>query len=181
MADTLFREDFEIYPLMVTLAGCLCDELVASGLPGTCSCAVVPGPMAVLDACGSCKSTGAACGGQAWVRLDRAYPSRDFPSPDVEGATCASSLAYVLEVGVARCTPVGKSNNVSGYTAPSVSQYLDAVRLQTADMQAMKRAIQCCLSTGENADRSMALGSYTPITPAADCGGGVWNLTVWAM
>lgn len=174
-----FREDFQVYPLMVQLAACLCTELEASGLPGTCSCAVVPGPMAVLDACGSCNSKGAACGGQAWVRLDRAYPSATFPTPDTEGATCSTSLVYAIEVGVARCTPVGKTNNVNGYTPPTVDEYIKAVRLQTADMQAMKRAIQCCLNTGEYADRSFALGQYVPISPSADCGGGVWNFLVW--
>lgn len=173
-----FREDFQIYPLMVQLAACLCSELEASGLPGTCSCAVVPGPMAVLDACGSCNSKGAKCGGQAWVRLDRAYPSANFPSPDSDGGTCVTPLAYIIEVGVARCQPAGKSNGVNGYTPPSVDEYINAVRTQTADMQAMKRAIQCCLS-GEFGDRSFALGSYTPITPSADCGGGVWTFTVW--
>jgi hypothetical protein len=176
-----FREDFEIYPLMVDLAACLCTELEASGLPGTCSCAVVPGPMAVLEACGACKSTGAACGGQAWVRLDRAFPSSTFPTPDVEGATCVSPMAYIVEVGVARCVPVGKANSITGYVPPTVQQYTDSVRLQTADMQAMKRAIQCCLRTGENSDRSFVLGTYTPITPSADCGGGVWTFTIWAM
>lgn len=175
-----FREDFEVYPVMIELAACLCAELEASGLPGTCLCAVVPGPMAVLDSCGSCKSTGAACGGQAWVRLERAYPSSSFPTQDSVGATCASPIAYIIEVGVARCTPVGKSNSITGYVPPTTQQYVDAVRLQTADMQAMKRAIQCCLGSGDNSDRSFALGSYTPITPAADCGGGLWNFTLWA-
>lgn len=179
MAD--FREDLEIYPLMVALAGCLCAELADSGLPTPCSCAVVPGPMAVLDACGGCKATGKdVCGGQAWVRLERAYPSADFPGPDVQGATCNSPLAYVIEVGVARCVPVGKSNNITGYVPPSVDQYVQAVRLQTADMQAMKRAIQCCLREAAD-DRSFVLGSYAPITPSADCGGGLWNFTIWAV
>jgi hypothetical protein len=179
VAETLFREDFEIYPLMVQMAACLCDELASSGLPGTCQCAVVPGPMAVLDACGACATVGAECGGQAWVRLERAYPSANFPTADVLGATCSSPLVYEVEVGLARCTPVGKSNSITGYTPPSIQQYTDAVRLQTADMQAMKRAIQCCLASGEYADRSFALGQYVPITPAADCGGGVWTFLVW--
>ena len=177
MAD--FREDSFVYPLMVELAACLCSELETSGLPSTCQCAVVPGPMAVLDACGACKAKEAKCGGQAWVRLDRAYPSADFPTPDQEGATCVSPLVYAVEVGLARCTPVGKANNVTGYTPPSVEQYIDAVRLQTADMQAMRRAIQCCLRGGPWSDNSFSLGQYVPITPAADCGGGVWNFLIW--
>ena len=176
---TDFVEDFQVYPLMVALAGCLCEELRDAGLPATCSCSVVPGPMAVLDACGGCGATKGACGGQAWVRLDRAYPSSTFPQQDTEGASCVSPLVYAIEVGLARCTPIGKSNSVSGYSPPSTAQYLDAVRLQTADMQAMKRAIQCCLRTGDYGEREFALGQYMPITPAADCGGGVWNFLIW--
>lgn len=174
-----FREDTSIYPLMVSLSGCLENELRTSGLPGVCSSAVVPGPLAILDACGSCGKGRNSCGGQAWVRLDRAYPSASFPTQDAEGASCSTALVYVVEVGVARCTPVGKTSSVNGYVPPTTAEYLDAARIQTADMQAMKRAIQCCLLSGEYADRGFALGQYAPITPAADCGGGIWNFLIW--
>lgn len=178
MADTEVREDVEIYPIMVDLAACLCTELEASGLGGACFCGIIPGDQAVLDVCATCEKAGAACPGQAWVRLITGYPSSLFPQPDVQGASCNTPLAYQIEIGVARCFPTGKANNVSGYTPPTMAEQLNATRLQLADMAAMKRAIKCCLS-GSHEDLTYVLGAYVPISTGGGCGGGVWQLTVW--
>lgn len=175
-----FVEDPIAWPTMVKLAACLCTTLEDRGLPGTCQCTPVPGPLAVMESCGKCKGTGSeACGGQGWVRFVNEFPSRQFPQPDSTSANCDTPLAYVLEVGVARCLPTGNSNSISGYTGPTMEQLMDATRLQLADKAAMVAAIKCCLA-GED-DISYVLGQYQTIQTAADCGGGMWTVTIWGV
>lgn len=170
------REDNYIYPLMVDLVACLCTEITESGLPEPCQCSLMPGPDAILDYCGACDEVG--CGGQAWVRLAGAYPSRLFPSIDEVSISCESPIAYQIEIGIVRCTPVGTASAVSGYTAPTLEEQVQAVRIQTADMSAMRRAIACCL-TSKYDDLTYTLGAYTPMA-GGDCNGGIWLVTVWS-
>lgn len=175
MADT-FIEDDTAWPTMVRLAGCLCMELEKRQLPGTCECAVVPGPLAVIDSCGECKKAGVTCGGQAWVRLSNEYPSSSFPSASQDEGNCNAPMAYVLEIGVARCLKVGKSNAITGFVQPTMEQKLEDTRLQMADKRAMRAAIQCCMDDG---DVTYVLGNYTPMQATGDCGGGFWTVTIW--
>lgn len=168
-----FREDALVYPSLIKMTACLCAEIEASGLPTPCSCALVPGPLAVMDGCGGC--SGGSCGGQAWVRLVAASQSRTFPSPDNTLSSCAVPLMWTVEVGIARCAPTG-TNGVRGFIPPSTDEYLAAVRLQTADMAAMRRAIQCCFGDGTY---TYLLGPYQPMPVSADCEGGTWTVQVW--
>lgn len=179
MAD--FTEDPVAWQTMIDLTACLCTTVVDRGLPELCLCAPVPGALAILDSCGSCKKAGdAKCGGQGWVRFVNEYPSRQFPQPDNQGATCEVPSAFVLEVGIARCLPVGKANSINGYTPPSLEQYVEATRLQMADKAAIKAAIKCCLATPDK-DLTYTLGQYTTIQASADCGGGMWTVTIWGV
>ena len=176
----VYVEDQVAWPTMVRLAACLCTTLEERGLPATCQCTVVPGPAAVLDRCGSCsKSDG--CGGQGWVRFVNEFPSSDFPSPDVEGvSSCKAPMAYVLEVGVARCQPTGNANGISGYTAPSMESLVEATRLLLADKAAMLAAIQCCMED-EDHELTYTIGQYTTLQASGDCGGGMWTVTIWSV
>lgn len=160
-------EDFLIYPAMVRLAACLCNELKASGLPEPCFCGIIEGTSADLD-CGSCED---GCGA-AWVRLVTAFPTQDGISP-TQIAVCNTQLAFQLEVGVTRCfSPfVDDEGNQQG-----VAEHLEATRIQIADMAAIRRAIACCFSDAEDGDYN--LGTYTPIPFSGGCGGGAWALTV---
>lgn len=173
-------EDLTAWPTMVRLAGCVCTVLADRNLPGTCKCTVVPGPMAVMDSCGSCSKTGKGCGGQAWVRLSSEFPSSQFPNPDQEGSSCNSPTAYVLEVGIARCLPQGKANAITGFVGPTVEDLVEATRLQMADKAAMKAAIQCCMNDSEH-EMTYSLGAYQPMQATGDCGGGYWLVTVWSV
>lgn len=178
-----YIEDPTGWPLAVSLAACLCEELERRGLPTPCTCAVVPGPMAILDSCGSCAETPSknapACGGQAWVRMTSQYASSSFPAPD-QAASCSAPLAYVFEVGVARCLPTGKANAITGFTPPSLEEQVAASRLQFADAAAIHAAITCCMDNAED-ENSYVLGQYTPLQMSGDCGGGFWTVTVWSM
>jgi hypothetical protein len=167
-----FREDDIIYPTIIQMVACLCTEIEDSGLPTPCSCGPVVGDL-VLDYCGQCSE--GKCGGQAWVRLVDSFPSNDFPSPNQTLNNCKVPLAYLLEVGIVRCKPVGTASGVRGYVPPSMDQQVGALRLQTADMAAIRRAISCCLDS-DNLD--YILGSYIPISAEADCLGGAFQVWV---
>lgn len=172
-----FIEDDVAWATMVRLAACVEAELAKSGLPAVCASVPVPGPLAIMERCGSCgKDTD--CGGQAWVRFINEYPSSQFPSPDAEGGSCTGPMAYTLEVGIARCLPTGTSSAINGYTPPSNEELVKATRLQMADKAAMRRAIQCCV---QQLDVSYALGSNSPMQTTGDCGGSVWNVTIWTL
>lgn len=177
----VYTEDPIAWPTMVKLTACLCSTVADRGLPTLCVCAPVPGPMAILESCGSCgKTDGKACGGQGWVRFDSEYPSRTFPQPDNTSGNCATPMAFTLEVGITRCLPVGKANGISGYTPPSLEATMEATRLQLADKAAMLAAIRCCLDD-DDSDLTYQLGSYRTIQAAGDCGGGIWTVTVWGI
>lgn len=151
--------------VMDALRGCLCDELARLDAP-VCSCALVPGAQAFADAC-SCGNSGC---GMAWVRLDRIYPSRNFPLQDQTASPCNSPLAAVIEVGVLRCVPTLKA----GGQPPTAVELTQAAIDQGRDAGAMLAALNCCDAIG---DRPHTLGLYVP-RDAADCGGGAWTVTV---
>jgi len=170
-----FREDTIVYPTMVALSACLCAEITASGLPEPCFCGLLPGSTVSLDFCGAGKCDG-ECGGQAWVRPGEMFTSVAFPSPDTALQNCNSPLAFRLEVGIARCLPMGRNNPVGGYIPPTLDEQLAATRLQMADAAAMRRAIQCCMAANENLD--YVLETYSPLPPQGGCGGGTWTVLI---
>lgn len=168
------REDTSIYPLLIELASCLCQQMDAIDGPDLCYCGITTGNIA-LDYCGgSCESGG--CGGQAWVRLVDGFPSSIFPTVDAVMTNCNSPWAFSLEIGVARCAPIGDVNGVNGYTPPTLAQQVEAIRLQTADMAAMRRALQCCFA---KTDRDYLIGQYSQLdVNDGGCLGGTINLFV---
>jgi hypothetical protein len=167
-----FREDTIVYPTMIDLSACLCGEIERSGLPTPCSCGPMIGSL-VLDYCSTCMD--GKCGGQAWVRLVQVFPSIDFPSPLLASQNCSAPLAFQLEIGIVRCKPTGTNSNLRGYTPPSLEQNVEALRLQTADVGAMRRAVLCCFADG---DTDYILGSYQPLAGDADCLGGTFTVFV---
>jgi len=168
------REDTGIYPVMIELASCLCQEMEKEGGPELCSCGVKFGSASTAF-CGECQEIG--CGGQAWVRLVDAFPSSVFPSADQALSNCKSPWAYQLEVGVIRCAPKGEVSGINGYTPPTLEQNVEALRLQTADLAAMRRAIQCCFGAG---DRDYIIGTYAQVDEISSggCLGGVITVFV---
>lgn len=168
MADVALIEDTLIYPRLVELAGCLCTEIAASGLfngEELCFCGLQFGDVVPIDLLEK-KGLGS---GVAWVRLSQAFPSTSFPDPDPGTGTCATLLAYEVEVAIARCVPLLDRNG----KPPSVAQSLEATRLQLADMAAMRRAIACCFGSG---DIEYTLAAYQPIPVSGGVGGGFWQV-----
>jgi hypothetical protein len=175
MPDALL-EDTITYPTLIELAACLCLEMQASGGPALCYCGPVAGEV-VMDYCGNGSCGEGGCGGQAWVRFENAFPSSTFPGQDQALGNCRAPLAFSLEIGVARCAPVGENNGAGGFTPPTLQQNVDALRLQLADMAAMRRAVQCCFGKG---DRDYILGAYTQASVnGGGCIGGTFSVQVW--
>lgn len=169
-------EDKSVYPLIVALSACLCTALQERGGPALCYCGPMAGPL-VLDHCGNETCDGNGCGGQAWVRLVDAFPSNLFPSIDNALQNCKSPFAYTLEVGVARCAPMGSATGVGGYEPPSMSDQLESIRIQTSDIAAIRSAIQCCF--GAN-DRDYVVGVYDQtLVNGGGCIGGTIQVAVW--
>lgn len=158
-------EDAEVFPKILKLADCLCQELAASALPEPCWCGVVVGDLFPSEFCSDCTTN--KCG-SAWVRLAGVFPSNVLPTADQSTGSCTAPLAFTVEVGVDRCAAVGDSRG----NPPTVGQRLEEARLVLADMQAMRRAIVCCFGT-----KDYVLGEYTPRGPQGGCVGGTWTVT----
>lgn len=151
--------------VMDALRVCLTAQLA----PVCGGVALIPGQQAYPDSCG-CGNDGC---GQAWVRLDSLYPSKQFPVQDISPTNCGSPLAAVIEVGVLRCVPT----LTAGGTPPTVVALTQAAIDAAADTSAMLEALACCPEVQE---RPHILGRYAA-RDAGDCGGGVWTITVQMM
>ena len=158
--------DHVIWPVLVSLAECLCQQITDSGLPEPCFCGILPGgPEVAFDYCDSCED--GTCG-QAWVRLGNVFPSTVFPAPQVDNAKCTSPLAFEVEVGIVRCAPAMGDEG----QPPSLGDQFVTAQLAVADMMAMRRAILCCANSTKG--RDYYLGAYSPIGPEGGCVGGSW-------
>lgn len=159
---------------LVALAACVCNELTAIGRPAGCFCGVVHGDEFPVDV-GDCSASGVShgCSGSAWVRLMTAYPTDIFPSPASVLTNCGTSMAYQIEVGIARCARAFSERGWEG-EAPTVAERLAEADEAIQDMEALRRAILCCWNP--NRDRDIILGSYVPLQSSGGTGGGTWNL-----
>ncbi len=73
--------------------------------------------------------------------------------------------------------PMGTNNGAGGYSPPTMQQNVDALRLQLADMAAMRRAVQCCFGQG---DTDYILGVYDQtLVNGGGCLGGTFNVLAW--
>lgn len=161
-------EDRVMFPVLQRLQECLCAELEKAGGPGLCYCGLMIGdimPLELMD----CGSTG--CGGVAWVRPMQAFPSTEFPAPD-ESPSCVAVLAMPIEIGVARCYPQADPRKRMDPQA-----MFEAARLYMSDMQAIRRAVRCCLAD-ESFYGSHAMGTWEPIQAQGGVSGGTWTVTV---
>lgn len=171
----IYNEDTSIYPVFIGLLSCLEQALADQGTPPLCYIGPMEGNI-VLDHCGGTDGCSDGCGGQAWVRLVDAFPSAEFPALDALPRNCKSPYAFTLQVGVARCSPMGMQT-ANGWTPPAYEDRLEAIRLQTADIAAMRRAIHCCFGSG---DRDYLIGMYDQTeVVGGGCIGGTFNVIVW--
>lgn len=160
------ESDRRIYPMLVELNACLCAEL---GDASPCFCGILMGADVPVEYAGQCEDENC---GAAYVRVVNSYPSVDFPEPDVS-ASCNSVMAYSLAVGVLRCVSLGDDDG----TPPSPEEMNELTLQMLSDMQAIRRAIQCCLGSNFE-DLEYVLGAYTPLPMQGGVAGGETLLTV---
>lgn len=163
------KADTRIWPLALSLASCLCQELRDAGGPEPCFCGVLAGEQVAWDYCQPCE--GDMCG-MAWVRIASIVPLSATTSNDgtILLNRCAPALAAIFEIGVLRCAPtVGPEGQL-----PDMAEQLAAAHLQASDMAAAGRAAACCFTDG----RMVAVNQWTPLGPDGGCVGGSWTVTV---
>lgn len=165
--------DTTVLPTMEALLLCLAGELERSTVGGVGTVFLASGEQAVADYCGALSRGG--CQSQAWVRLVRAYPSRAFPSADVEPVGgCPTAWAITLELGVLRCRAVAAEGRGGQKGAPpSAATVTQQTADQMADFGSMRRAVSCCDSL---TPRTTLFGEYQPLD-SGDCGGGTLLVT----
>lgn len=151
--------------LDVILAACLV-ELRADGTDANlCATTKYPGEAAPLDY--------AECGGMLWVRLDTSAPTTQFPSPEGRPNVCASTLAYRVEVGLMRPSPIPE-NVMGDFQLPTDEEHSAATDLQLDDMEAIYRG----LVRASRDIEMVSIGTYAPAGPVGGTVGGLWTLTV---
>ena len=154
-------EDTSFYQHLIALSQCVCEQVEAAGLMGDlCFCGLVGGDTRIA-------AVGPNGEGMAWVRLVEVYPSTTFPAlTQAVNTSCTAPLVAGVEVGITTCAPQPRTS--SGNITPE--DWLNAVRKQMAGMQALRKAIECCLP---NEDK--VLGQWTPIGPQGGEMGGFWR------
>jgi hypothetical protein len=153
-----------LFDRLTDLAACLCAQIEESGEPAVCFCGVVPGDGAVGDHAGDCE---VACG-MAWVRLVTTYPATGVGLPDETAGNCSASLGFDVEVGILRCIQIPSDGS-----APPPAEMTESVRLQTADMMTMWRAIMCCDSLHT---KDLRMNAYQPMGPMGGLFGGAFMI-----
>lgn len=161
MADTMVEDDL-IYPLLMDLAQCVCQEMTSRGFEDMCFCGVQPGEAVLADYIGE-------SGKMAWVRLDSVQPVEDEVIPSGT-AGCYLGVNAVIEVGHAACAPIPDGRGLL-----SEAEQLNTTRIQTAMMQAAHQAITCCKWAGYN---SVDVQGWTPFGPQGGAVGGAWSIMV---
>ena len=162
-------DDTLVLPVLDAVLGCLLAELATSPSGSPCAGFLAPaGPLVPADACGCGRGGSGGCG-QAWVRLDRTYPYRQYPAQDTTPG-CDGPLAAVIELGVLRCLPTVATNG----QPPTPAALTQATIGQMGDWNALRRTAKCC---EELARRDVVLGAYLPRSQGG-CGGGTLTITV---
>jgi hypothetical protein len=153
--------------MMAALLESLMAEMRAAGTAESmCMSTIYPGADIPLDF-----GPESGCGGTAWLRLVSANPTANFPTAASSINNCHYSLAYTVEMGIARPAPV-MEDHLGNFTVPDDVEQFDAANALMDDMALMHRAIR-----GAGLDQ-LILGDWTPQGPAGGVMGGTWTLVV---
>lgn len=158
------------YVAMAAILACVCAQLEVDGLPPVCVCTLQPG--AVAYDFGTCDHAD----GMAWVAPASAYPSTQFPQPNLlwEPCTNSSNIRVIgLSVGIVRTLPLTQGPADQWYPT-SAETWTGATQLQMLDMHSLRKAMTCC------SDYDIVLQSWLPEGPAGGVVGGIWTVLVAA-
>lgn len=160
--------DDSIYPVILELAGCLQAEYEDAD-EKLDEVQLITGQDIAVDGLGEdCNSA------VGYVRFSLAFPSEgNFPAPEPSTSPCGTVFGYQITVGVVRCAPEMQDDG----SPPPKIELNEFLRLQLADMAAMRRAISCCLADKFD-DRLHSIIQYAPLPAQGGIGGGEWQLVV---
>lgn len=147
MADETYEMDRSIMPVLAELKACLCAELPED----ICYCGIVVGGSIPFD-----PQPDDTCCVTGFVRLNNAFPSTVFPLVDQE-ATCITTMAFDISVGILRCTPLGQDGN-----PPTQKEMDEHAKRLLADMAIIRRVIRCCLGGKKFPDLDQWVGLWEP-------------------
>lgn len=159
-----------VMPLAERLLDCLCALLESTVGGPVCHCCLYPGRTVPVDHCCECPGSGE---GQAWVRIERIYPtSGRFPARANHAAEpCGNGGGWAVELmmGVYRCV---STLDEAGNPPPCQDIWADAAKL-SSDAAAMRAAATCCFP-GEGIEA--VPGDYEPLDADGGCGGGTMTV-----
>lgn len=163
-----------VWPLLVTLTATL-DEVLNEYDAGTCRTFVAPGSAPPWDVCCRCDKDHE---GQAWVAVQRYFPTVTFPGEAAAPLRCKpDQYGVTLNIGVLRCaSTIDDAGNV-----PSVDLLMDEALKVSRDRTLVQYALLCRFA--EDADLypgQIALGAWTPLGPQGGCVGGLTTVTIAA-
>lgn len=149
-----------IWKTAENLSTCLCAQFEIDCGKALCFCGVVPGGEVALEYMGDC---GEECG-MAWVQVTGTYPASGVGIPNITPSNCWLGLGVDVQVGVARCMPVGDERG----GPPTLAQLQEAAEQQAQDMETVRKAVLCCQT------EDLIVGRMTPFGPD----GGVYGFAV---
>lgn len=110
------------------------------------------------------------CSGFAAVRVAGIVPQ--IPAPGVLEQCGVKVWQINMEMGVARCAPVGDEN-----AGPTCAQMENTAQQAYSDMGAMVEAL-CCFREGKPGGGLMAPTEWQPFGPEGGCTGGIMGVSV---
>lgn len=159
--------DKRALPIAQLLMRCLCEAVLLNPKPPA-QCGFRIGdsgePLAGIqeDEC---------CGGLAFVRVSRIYPSFNVPNQNPEAISCAMVWAMELEMGIWRCVPVGTIN-----APPTQAEWDQANIDQLNDFASLRDALCCFLNQRDQ--RTVGVTDWAPKSdPEGGCFGSSLTLT----
>lgn len=157
------------FPLAQQLLECFCLQLAQEGDDKPTICCLRVGEEVAY---GLSTTQDECCSGLSWVRITGLFPTGGgFPEEGGQVNRCTpDSWGVELEMGVARCAPVGDAS-----TLPTCVEWTETARLLAEDAAAMRRAILCCF---QSPTELFSVGRWVPFGPEGMCVGGVMTVTV---
>lgn len=158
-------------PILDALLGCLEEQMARVPSPPGSVCMRPGDQVALLIS----RTTDECCTGLAWVRLDSIYPSTNFPTQEEGYTKCPPGWAVVVELGVARCAPVGDEDHL-----PSCDKWTETVNHVTADAAALRRTILQFQALPDFRFTQTVSGTWGALAVEGGCVGGAQTVTVQA-
>lgn len=164
--------DMMIAPVVADLLACLTTEMGKTPVPPAQVCVRVGDRVDLLLS----ETYDECCAGTAWVRLDRHYPSRNFPEPDEDASPCdVMRWALVIELGAARCGPTPDIGEV-----PSCEDWQEVAVTHYADLAALRRAA-CCYTNAVRRERKVMINDVPEQTSEGGCISSTMQLVISAL